>query len=256
MAFTESHRQHLSEAATRRWERERADKEARATDRKFIVQMAVDGPERAAFLEQLIARAEHITGELSSVVMENGWAKRRMPAKPIDAINEALSTDDLKIYVQFLKNLAELNRSMQAMDDNERPWIHPKSIFNIRERNAMQRQMRDEQDARFFGTQAPARPVVTGADGTARTQIRLEGLIGRGGGPQNAASVPYVSERQTRHEPMTGYHSHDHASMGHGDHDDGIHFHEHFHNGDAVHDHAHTHALDRPAGRTRPGRGE
>lgn len=63
-----------------------------------------------------------------------------------------------------------------------------------------------------------------------------------GGGmsvPGNAATAPYVERTQTRHVPMTGRHSHDHASHGHSDHDDGIHYHEHDHSGDAGHDHSH-----------------
>jgi len=53
---------------------------------------------------------------------------------------------------------------------------------------------------------------------------------------RGAASVPYVSERQTRHEPMTGRHTHDHAAPpGQDDHDDGIHNHVHEHNNDADH---------------------
>jgi ATP-dependent protease ClpP protease subunit len=56
----------------------------------------------------------------------------------------------------------------------------------------------------------------------------------------NAASVPYVGERQARHEPMTGRHRHDHAAYEAGDHDDGMHYHLHEHHNDA--DHQHTHA--------------
>lgn len=58
---------------------------------------------------------------------------------------------------------------------------------------------------------------------------------------RNAASVPFVSEHQTRHEPTTTKHSHDHAAYGEADHDDGLHFHEHIHVGDAHHNHEHTH---------------
>jgi hypothetical protein len=71
----------------------------------------------------------------------------------------------------------------------------------------------------------------------------------------DAASTPYVSETQTRHPPMTGRHSHDHAAFGHPDHDDGVHSHMHEHQGDADHDpgsnevHGHPH----PGGE-RPGR--
>lgn len=62
----------------------------------------------------------------------------------------------------------------------------------------------------------------------------------RGTGMYNAASTPYVSETQTRHVPMTGVHTHDHAAYGHDDHSDGLHLHEHTHNGDATHDHPHS----------------
>jgi ATP-dependent Clp protease protease subunit len=55
----------------------------------------------------------------------------------------------------------------------------------------------------------------------------------------NAASVPWVSDRQTRHEPTTVEHTHDHAANGAGDDDDGIHSHKHTHSGDATHDHTH-----------------
>lgn len=61
----------------------------------------------------------------------------------------------------------------------------------------------------------------------------------------NAAAVPYVSERQTRHEPMTGRHHHDHASFGEGDHDDGQHHHWHVHQNDADHDHEHGPGMGR-----------
>ena len=57
---------------------------------------------------------------------------------------------------------------------------------------------------------------------------------------QDAATRPYVSERQTRHEPMTGSHTHDHAAFEAGDHDDGVHAHPHIHKGDADHHHTHT----------------
>jgi ATP-dependent protease ClpP protease subunit len=59
--------------------------------------------------------------------------------------------------------------------------------------------------------------------------------------PQNAATPPYVGARQTRHEPMTGDHEHDHGAGGHSDADDGIHAHVHHHEGDAIHD-SHKHA--------------
>lgn len=55
----------------------------------------------------------------------------------------------------------------------------------------------------------------------------------------NAATRPYVSDHQTRHEPMTGRHSHDHAAFGSDDHDDGQHAHMHEHHGDADHGHEH-----------------
>jgi ATP-dependent protease ClpP protease subunit len=58
---------------------------------------------------------------------------------------------------------------------------------------------------------------------------------------RNAAAIPYVSTRQTRHEPMTGDHEHDHSAGGHDDADDGIHSHVHHHEGDALHD-SHEHA--------------
>lgn len=57
----------------------------------------------------------------------------------------------------------------------------------------------------------------------------------------NAATVPYVSETQTRHAPMTGTHSHDHGAFDSEDHDDGVHTHVHTHNGDA--DHGHDHGM-------------
>ena len=57
----------------------------------------------------------------------------------------------------------------------------------------------------------------------------------------NAASTPYVGDTQTRHAPMTGRHTHDHAAFGATDHDDGVHGHPHDHNGDADHDHADQH---------------
>lgn len=57
---------------------------------------------------------------------------------------------------------------------------------------------------------------------------------------RDAATRPYVSERQTRHEPMTGSHTHDHAAFEAGDHDDGVHAHTHTHKGDADHHHVHT----------------
>jgi ATP-dependent Clp endopeptidase proteolytic subunit ClpP len=56
---------------------------------------------------------------------------------------------------------------------------------------------------------------------------------------RGAASVPYVGERQHRHEPMTGTHSHDHAAFEATDHDDGVHDHTHSHQNDADHHHAH-----------------
>lgn len=52
---------------------------------------------------------------------------------------------------------------------------------------------------------------------------------------RNAATQPYVPSTQTRHEPMTGTHTHDHAAYGAADHDDGVHTHTHTHNGDAMH---------------------
>jgi ATP-dependent protease ClpP protease subunit len=65
-----------------------------------------------------------------------------------------------------------------------------------------------------------------------------------GGGPRDAASVPYVGERQARHEPMTGAHRHDHAAYEAGDHDDGMHYHAHTHANDA--DHHHDHSAEPP----------
>lgn len=53
--------------------------------------------------------------------------------------------------------------------------------------------------------------------------------------PSDAATRPWVPPTQTRHEPMTGRHTHDHAAGSATDHDDGQHSHEHEHNGDADH---------------------
>lgn len=66
----------------------------------------------------------------------------------------------------------------------------------------------------------------------------------------DAASTPYVSETQTRHPPMTGRHSHDHAAFGASDHDDGVHHHPHSHEADADHDHPDQHDF----GTAKPGR--
>jgi hypothetical protein len=57
-------------------------------------------------------------------------------------------------------------------------------IPSIRQANAGQRLIRNQADARLLGTSI-----------------------------ENAASTPFVSERQTRHEPMTGHHAHDHAAL-------------------------------------------
>lgn len=59
----------------------------------------------------------------------------------------------------------------------------------------------------------------------------------------DAAHTPYVGETQTRHAPMTGTHTHDHAAHGDSDHDDGIHGANgpHTHNNDANHDHPDQH---------------
>lgn len=67
-------------------------------------------------------------------------------------------------------------------------------------------------------------------------------------GVRGAAAVPYVGERQSRHEPMTGRHQHDHAAFTQddsGDHDDGMHNHVHEHANDS--DHHHTHTSDQSA---------
>jgi ATP-dependent protease ClpP protease subunit len=68
----------------------------------------------------------------------------------------------------------------------------------------------------------------------------------------DAATVPYVGEHQTRHLPMTGTHTHDHAAHGDGDADDGIHGGDgpHTHANDANHDHPEQH----PHGQMRAGR--
>lgn len=65
----------------------------------------------------------------------------------------------------------------------------------------------------------------------------------RGSTMYNAATTPYVSPHDTRHPPMTGTHTHDHAAFESGDHDDGIHGGDgpHTHNGDADHDHPDQH---------------
>ena len=53
---------------------------------------------------------------------------------------------------------------------------------------------------------------------------------------------PDVAPDQTRHAPMFGRHSHDHAASGADDADDGIHRHSHQHSGDAIHRHSHDRA--------------
>ena len=60
---------------------------------------------------------------------------------------------------------------------------------------------------------------------------------------QAAATPPYVSTHQTRHEPMTGTHQHDHSAHGEPDADDGIHGGDgaHTHNNDSTHDHGDQH---------------
>ena len=60
-------------------------------------------------------------------------------------------------------------------------------------------------------------------------------------GAKGAATLPYVSDRQTRHEPMTGRHRHDHSAFDAGDHDDGVHAHMHNHSNDADHNHSDQH---------------
>lgn len=60
---------------------------------------------------------------------------------------------------------------------------------------------------------------------------------------RNAASIPYVSETQSRHVPMTTGprgHTHDHAAYEASDHDDGMHLHPHVHANDANHHHDHS----------------
>lgn len=63
-----------------------------------------------------------------------------------------------------------------------------------------------------------------------------------GAGITNAASVPWVRTQEPLHRPVTTRHSHDHAAHGAGDHDDGLHLHEHEHgpdDGHHMHDHEH-----------------
>jgi ATP-dependent protease ClpP protease subunit len=71
---------------------------------------------------------------------------------------------------------------------------------------------------------------------------------------RDAASVPYVGERQARHEPMTGKHSHDHAAFvagDDGDHDDGVHNHTHEHKNDADHNHQHSDGGGAPSNKSK-----
>lgn len=80
-----------------------------------------------------------------------------------------------------------------------------------------------------------------------------DGIIDpRSGAITNAASVPYVSERQARHEPMTGRHIHDHAAYEAGDHDDGMHYHHHVHNNDSDHHHTHQPGMGHEDGHANP----
>ncbi|HLY73651.1 MAG TPA: head maturation protease, ClpP-related [Planctomycetota bacterium] len=56
----------------------------------------------------------------------------------------------------------------------------------------------------------------------------------------NAAHHPYHSHTEPMHEPMTGWHAHNHAAFGCTDADDGIHAHSHYHASDATHGHDHV----------------
>lgn len=56
---------------------------------------------------------------------------------------------------------------------------------------------------------------------------------------KDAAHHPYVGTHTVTHEPMTGWHSHNHACFAFEDGDDGLHAHSHFHDNDGVHEHTH-----------------
>jgi ATP-dependent protease ClpP protease subunit len=57
---------------------------------------------------------------------------------------------------------------------------------------------------------------------------------------RDAAHHQWQPPQEPHHEPVTGQHSHNHASFEATDHDDGIHAHAHSHDGHATHDHGHT----------------
>lgn len=76
-------------------------------------------------------------------------------------------------------------------------------------------------------------------------------------GLRGAATVPYVGHTQHRHEPMTGFHAHDHAAFTADDGDDGAHAHQHEHQNDADHNpdtnphHTHTPGMGEEDGQGR-----
>jgi hypothetical protein len=151
-------------------------------------------------------------------------------------------TADLQYILDHLSDadearLAEWSREMR-LNDQELTDYQKTLLLGLRMAMA-------EKDSPYAGIPWPAER----AEARRRIQDTWQGEPLTGPLPHLAAGIqldqddddgpPDVAPDQTRHPPMRGRHSHDHAAGGAPDAQDGLHRHSHAHSGDAIHSHGH-----------------
>ncbi|MGH3288879.1 MAG: hypothetical protein ACRDPD_30090 [Streptosporangiaceae bacterium] len=190
------------------WNREhgpRAEREA------FARYLMLNKAARTEFHRETIVFAEWVTDqcELARSAHPGGRAARSDDPSPadFDTYREALTI--------ALLALREWKEEQQAME-NDSPYRHIPSLV---ERAAARRRIEQTwQGDRLTG------PLPHNAAGTRPSAVDTD-----------TDAPPEVHPEQTRHAPMHGRHTHDHAAGDAPDADDGIHRHAHVHSGDAIH---------------------
>lgn len=146
-------------------------------------------------------------------------------------------TGEMMIHEAFTQCIGDANDLRQTADRLDRATLRVASIYAERtgKPEAYWRQLM-KAETWFSAEEALEAGLVDRITESGTRQVRNAREQWDLGVYRNAASVPYVGTRESRHMPMTGTHTHDHGAHGAGDADDGMHSHRHTHNNDASHD--------------------
>lgn len=163
------------------------------------------------------------------------WDEKRRPwvemTQNIRAATGDLSDAEIEQFrVMLLREVRALVAQTKALRNNSRkrgskvddPY---EGIPTAAERAAARRRVANKLQGEPLGDDAAA--YIARKQPTPRKPTRIRAVRG-------------ATMTDIRHEPMTGTHSHAHASFGNHVHHDGIHEHAHEHDGDAHHDHYHS----------------